>query len=373
MAPPKEQKNTSAQGKQKRPRPRRPNSVHVNLSAILCVDHACNGCSTPGQCCCASYEVCADSKELKRIVNLLPEAARFCPRLKTKSGYDIIFDEIEPGLFALDTDEKGLCLLAYKSGGKIRCSLHSAALKLGLSLDGRIADSAHSSRWITGPEAREMVQAMRQASDAVMVGAGTVRHDNPSLWPRPDGKRNPWRIIVVRQGPLPLSAQVFTDEHVARTIVAAPRGWQPALARKIRQTGATVLELPSRRFLPALAKELGKLGILRVLCEGGGILAGKLIQAGLVDELCVFLAPMLIGGPVGAMGTTEWRLVHAPRFRLREFRSIGNDLLVRFDPMEPPGSAGTPRPPVVRPDASRGGRTLRMNRKTNKSNNRKKS
>ena len=133
MAPPKEQKNTSAQGKQKRPRPRRPNSVHVNLSAILCVDHACNGCSTPGQCCCASYEVCADSKELKRIVNLLPEAARFCPRLKTKSGYDIIFDEIEPGLFALDTDEKGLCLLAYKSGGKIRCSLHSAALKLGLS------------------------------------------------------------------------------------------------------------------------------------------------------------------------------------------------------------------------------------------------
>ena len=246
-------------------------------------------------------------------------------------------------------------------------------LKLGLSLDGRIADSTHSSRWITGPEAREMVQAMRRASDAIMVGAGTVRHDNPSLWPRPDGKRNPWRIIVVRQGPLPLSAQVFTDEHVAQTIVAAPRGWQPALARKIRQTGATVLELPSRRFLPALAKELGKLGILRVLCEGGGILAGELIQAGLVDEMCVFLAPMLIGGPVGAMGTTEWRLAQAPRFWPREFRPIGNDLLVRLDPMEHPGSAGTPRPTVVRPGASRVGRTLRVSRKTNKSNNRKKS
>ncbi|MFA7160626.1 MAG: hypothetical protein WC299_15120, partial [Kiritimatiellia bacterium] len=81
--------------------------VHVNLAAILSVDHACTGCKAPKHCCCASYEVCADSKELKRIVNLLPEAARFCPRLKTKSGYDNIFDEIEPGLFALDTDEKG--------------------------------------------------------------------------------------------------------------------------------------------------------------------------------------------------------------------------------------------------------------------------
>ncbi|MGD9611278.1 MAG: bifunctional diaminohydroxyphosphoribosylaminopyrimidine deaminase/5-amino-6-(5-phosphoribosylamino)uracil reductase RibD [Kiritimatiellia bacterium] len=210
-------------------------------------------------------------------------------------------------------------------------------LKLGLSLDGRIADPTHSSRWITGPEARKAVQSMRRASDAVMVGAGTVRHDNPSLWPRPDGKRNPWRIIVARQGPLPLSAQVFTDEHVAQTLVAAPRGWQPALARKIRRTGAHVLELPKTRFLPALAKELGKLGILRVLCEGGGILAGELIQAGLVDELCIFLAPMLIGGPVGAVGRTQWRLPQAPRFRMKECRPVGKDLLLKYSPASKEG------------------------------------
>lgn len=205
-------------------------------------------------------------------------------------------------------------------------------LKLGLSLDGRIADFSHSSRWITGPEAREVVQAMRRASDAILVGAGTVRHDNPSLWPRPDGKRNPWRVIVVRSGPLPLQAQIFTDEHAARTIVAAPKGWQPACARQLRKMGATVLELPKNRFLPALAKELGRLGILRVLCEGGGILAGELTRTGLVDELCVFLSPMLIGGQVSAMGTTEWRLAQAPRFRLRECRPVGKDLFLKLSP-----------------------------------------
>ena len=210
-------------------------------------------------------------------------------------------------------------------------------LKLGLSLDGRIADHTHSSRWITGPEAREVVQSMRRASDAILVGAGTVRHDDPSLWPRPDGKRNPWRVIVVRKGPLPLSSQIFTDEHVARTIVAAPKGWQPACASKIRQVGATLLELPPNRFLPALAKELGKLGLLRVLCEGGGILAGKLVRAGLVDELCVFLSPMLIGGNVGAMGTTEWRLALAPRFRLRECRPVGQDLFLKLSPASKEG------------------------------------
>jgi diaminohydroxyphosphoribosylaminopyrimidine deaminase / 5-amino-6-(5-phosphoribosylamino)uracil reductase len=205
-------------------------------------------------------------------------------------------------------------------------------LKLGVSLDGRIADHTHSSRWITGPAARDAVQAMRRAADAIMVGAGTVRHDNPSLWPRPDRKRNPWRVVVVRNGPLPLSAQVFTDAHAARTLVAAPKGWQPALAEKIRRRGATVLELPPRRFLPALLTELGRRGALRVLCEGGGILAGQLLKAGGVDELAVFLSPVLIGGPVGAMGLTQWRLDQAPRFVRRELQTAGQDVFLRLVP-----------------------------------------
>ena len=71
--------------------------------------------------------------ELERIIPVLPEAARFCPQLDTGEGYDNIFDEVEPGLFAIDTDEDGLCLLAFRSKGRIRCSLHAAASSLGLS------------------------------------------------------------------------------------------------------------------------------------------------------------------------------------------------------------------------------------------------
>jgi len=205
-------------------------------------------------------------------------------------------------------------------------------LKLGLSLDGRLADFKYSSRWITGPEAREVVQAMRRTSDAILVGAGTVRHDNPSLWPRPDKQRNPWRVVLVHKAPLPTQAQIFTDTHVSRTLVAAPKGWAPSCARKLRGQGVTVLELPRTRLLSSMARELGKLGILRVLCEGGGILAGNLLKANLVDEFCVFLSPMLMGGPVGATGKTVWSLPQAPRFRVREIRAVGKDFLLRLSP-----------------------------------------
>lgn len=207
------------------------------------------------------------------------------------------------------------------------------SLKLGLSLDGRIADRTHSSRWITGPEARKAVQGMRRSADAILVGAGTVRHDNPSLWPRPDKRRNPWRVVVVNKGPLPSDAQVFTDSHADRTIVAASRGWQPRLANQIRQNGATVLELPEARLLSSLMKELWQRDILKVLCEGGGGLAGHLIQAKLVDELCIFLSPMCIGGPVGASGNTTWRLDQAPQFVRKEIRPVGKDLFLRMVPI----------------------------------------
>ena len=205
-------------------------------------------------------------------------------------------------------------------------------LKLGLSLDGRIADASHSSRWITGSHAREVVQAMRRASDAILVGAGTVRHDNPSLWPRPDKQRNPWRVVVAGTASLPTQSQLFTDAHASRTLVAAPRGWAPVCARKLRKLGVTVLELPPRRVLPALASELEKLGILRVFCEGGGGLAGNLLKTGMVDELCVFISPMLIGGPIGATGSTAWRLPQAPRFSVEESRWVGKDLFLRMTP-----------------------------------------
>jgi hypothetical protein len=105
----------------------------VDLSSILSIDHACDGCRPGELCCCSAYEVCVTVKELERIIRILPEAAGFCPHLETGGGYDNIFDKVESGLFAIDTDDEGLCLLAFRSGGKVRCSLHAAAEAVGLS------------------------------------------------------------------------------------------------------------------------------------------------------------------------------------------------------------------------------------------------
>jgi hypothetical protein len=110
-----------------------PHVLHVDLASILSIDHVCDGCRTGELCCCSAYEVCVTAMELERIIRVLPEAARVRPELETGGGYDNIFDEVRSGLFAIDTDDEGLCLLAFRSGGKVRCSLHAAAEALGLS------------------------------------------------------------------------------------------------------------------------------------------------------------------------------------------------------------------------------------------------
>ena len=210
------------------------------------------------------------------------------------------------------------------------------SLKLAVSLDGRIADSTYSSRWISSPASRTLVQEMRRSSDAILVGAGTLLHDNPSLWPRPDKGRNPWRVIMAGQRPLPLDARVFTDGHADRTLVVLPERAQPRAVQTLRKRGVSVLETPkSADALSALSDHLLSLGVMKVLCEGGGQLAASLVKAGLADEFCVFLAPVLVGGPVSAVGNAAWPLAEAPRFRLKESRPVGPDLFLRYAPIRP--------------------------------------
>ena len=113
----------------------RRSSVDVDVESLLSVENRCNGCAKGERCCCASYEVCVTTAELKRIIRVLPEAARYCPHLLTAGGYDNVFEEEEPGLYSIDTTEDGLCLFAYWSHHRIHCSLHTVAVTLGLPLE----------------------------------------------------------------------------------------------------------------------------------------------------------------------------------------------------------------------------------------------
>lgn len=120
---------------------KRKKSVSVDLASLRSVEHRCKGCEEDEPCCCSAYEVCVTGAEMRQIIQVLPEAAKLCPHLQTDDGYDNVFEYVGSGLYALDTTEDGLCLLAYVIDHRIRCSLHTAGTILGLPL-GKVKPKA---------------------------------------------------------------------------------------------------------------------------------------------------------------------------------------------------------------------------------------
>lgn len=215
----------------------------------------------------------------------------------------------------------------------IRTRTPWVTLKLAATLDGRIADQEGHSRWITGPEARRRVHEWRRAADAILVGAATVKADNPRLTPRPARGRTPYRVIVDSvRARVPLTARVFADDAVARTIVAVPEGYPVSRAKALQKAGAQVWVLPNcggRVDIRQLLAELGKWGVLHVLCEGGSQLAATLCQEGLVDSFAFFYAPKLLGAAARPMlEGCGWLLHHAPELDIVRCEKVGRDILV---------------------------------------------
>jgi hypothetical protein len=107
--------------------------LRVDVQALAELDHRCDPrACTARRCCCSKYEVCVRPAEVTRIIGFLPHAAAFRPQIRTARGYDNVFEDLGQGLCCLDTTDDGLCVLAYKEHGCVRCSLHSAAAALGL-------------------------------------------------------------------------------------------------------------------------------------------------------------------------------------------------------------------------------------------------
>jgi diaminohydroxyphosphoribosylaminopyrimidine deaminase / 5-amino-6-(5-phosphoribosylamino)uracil reductase len=209
-------------------------------------------------------------------------------------------------------------------------------LKLAATLDGRIATASGESRWITGPAARRRVHGLRATHDAVMVGGGTARADDPALTVRDMGVvHQPVRVVVSRGMDLP------EDGVLARTAGEVPV-W---VAHDARLEAAVVAAWAGRGVegLPcavaggqvepgAVLQALAARGITRVFCEGGGGLAASLLAAGLVDEVVMFSAGMMMGAEgrpmVSALGVEM--LAEAPRWRLAEVSDLGGDVMSRW-------------------------------------------
>ena len=205
---------------------------------------------------------------------------------------------------------------------RVRRGRPFVTLKLAMTIDGRIATATGESQWITGPAARRSVHALRASHDAVMVGAGTARTDDPSLTVRGLGMgHQPLRIVVSRLLDVPLMGKLaMTAGEVPLWLCHgsdAPRERRSAW----EGLGARLFSCPvsAGRLDPAgVLGALGEAGLTRVFCEGGGQLAAALLSADLVDELQVFTAGLALGAEgqpaIGALGID--RLAEAPRFEL---------------------------------------------------------
>lgn len=185
--------------------------------------------------------------------------------------------------------------------------------KCGMSLDGRLTRRPDESRCITGRDARRDVHQLRACVDAVLVGAATVRADNPRLTVRGVRRtRQPWRVVLTRSGQLPRQAHLFTDKFADRTLIY------------------------NRKSLAFVLKDLGKRGITSVLIEGGGEVLGEALDKRLIDKVQMYLGPILTGGAVLAF-PGEGAAKTADAFRLRdiEYQQIGQTISLRGYPDVP--------------------------------------
>ncbi|MDQ3940762.1 MAG: bifunctional diaminohydroxyphosphoribosylaminopyrimidine deaminase/5-amino-6-(5-phosphoribosylamino)uracil reductase RibD [Actinomycetota bacterium] len=206
-------------------------------------------------------------------------------------------------------------------------------LKLALTLDGRLAAEDGSSRWITGPEARARVHARRAEVDAILVGAGTVRSDDPSLTARDaTTTRQPARVVVDASGSIPATARVF--EAGAEVVVATTDAAAHERQMEWKEAGAEVLVLPADRDgrvdLEALLRALAQHEWLEIYCEGGGALAGNLLRGDHVDRLELYYGGVITGaGPaIGEVGAGT--LTDAPRFELLGVERVEDDVAATF-------------------------------------------
>ncbi|MEU8433721.1 bifunctional diaminohydroxyphosphoribosylaminopyrimidine deaminase/5-amino-6-(5-phosphoribosylamino)uracil reductase RibD [Streptomyces sp. NPDC029216] len=235
----------------------------------------------------------------------------------------------EAGLLADEAEQGNAAWLT-----SVRLGRPHVTWKYAATLDGRSAAEDGSSRWITSPESRADVHRLRAEADAVLVGGGTLRTDDPHLAVRGiDGAVQPLRVALdTRAGLLP-TARILDD--AAPTLIVTG---EDADTRHL--PGADILRLPlhdGRVPVPSLLTELYARGVRSVLLEGGPTLAGAFLEAGAVDRVVGYIAPALLGaGPAALGGAGITNIAHAVRLDITEAVRSGTDLRITAVPANAP-------------------------------------
>jgi diaminohydroxyphosphoribosylaminopyrimidine deaminase/5-amino-6-(5-phosphoribosylamino)uracil reductase len=199
-------------------------------------------------------------------------------------------------------------------------------LKAGMTLDGKLATINRDSQWITSAEAREQSLALREEYDAILVGSGTVKADNPRLTRRLQRSDTPWtRVVLDGDADLPPHAQILGDG--GRTLVFTS---DPA-----RYENVETIRTEGRIDIERILGELYARGIQSVIVEGGALVHSEVIRRGLWQKMIVFVAPMIVGGaaaPSIFSGEGVMRLTDAYRFRFDRVEPVGVDLMITAYP-----------------------------------------
>ncbi|MCC6214468.1 MAG: bifunctional diaminohydroxyphosphoribosylaminopyrimidine deaminase/5-amino-6-(5-phosphoribosylamino)uracil reductase RibD [Polyangiaceae bacterium] len=209
------------------------------------------------------------------------------------------------------------------------------SLKLAVSLDGRIATKTGASRWITCPESRARVHALRAAHDAVLVGVDTIVADDPRLTVRDAPGRSPIRVVADSKLRIPPTSAVVQTAREVPTCVLTTREAPRAAAQALEALGVSVVVVEAgaegRCEAASMLAELAAREVVSVMCEGGAELAGSLLASALVDEMHVFVAPVLLG-PRGRPGAVDWAgpeaPTEAPRLEPARWELSGTDAYV---------------------------------------------
>ena len=209
-------------------------------------------------------------------------------------------------------------------------------LKIAASMDGRIATHTGHSHWITGEQSRRYVHRLRDETDAILIGIGTLLQDNPRLTTRLPGKKglNPYRIIVDSRLRTPLHADIFGTDAREKLILVTSFAKRDEL-ELYRERTCHILQIPADDLgqldLKFLMKELAELEIMSLIIEGGAEINGSAVDAGIVDKICFFYAPLLIGGrgSIGMMGGRGIDFIpDAQRIKEVKIRRFGPDICV---------------------------------------------
>jgi diaminohydroxyphosphoribosylaminopyrimidine deaminase/5-amino-6-(5-phosphoribosylamino)uracil reductase len=310
-----------------------PGSNHAEIEALL--DARRKGHDLHGATAYVSLEPCAHFGRTPPCATALIEArvARVIAAVEDPNpqvagqGLEMLRNagiEVRCGLLQSEATEMNIGFFARMTRGR-----PWTRMKIAASLDGKTALANGVSQWITSEAARADGHAWRARSCAVLTAIGTVRHDDPQLNVRlVESSRQPLKILVDSRLEVDPAARLFKG---APALVFCARGDEGKEAR-LREQGVEVVVLPDadgRVDLKALMRELGRRGINELLVEAGFRLNGALIAAGLVDELLVYLAPMLIGEARGMAHLPALSdLAQARRLAFHEVTQIGEDVRI---------------------------------------------